>query len=239
MHLHRFIVDFKISRGKILIKDPKIIFQIRKVLRLKPGKKIILIDKDGKEVLAKIDNFDNNFIVALLIEVLKNKNLPSKEINLYVSILKKNNFELVCQKATEVGINKIIPLICKNTVKLNIQKERLEKIIKEASEQSGRVFLPEIVEILSLEEAIKNVDDKELNIVFDLNGEAINEFLKNKTNFNVANIFIGPEGGWYNEEMQLFKKNNFKILKLSNLTLRAETAAIIASYLVVSVAVDN
>lgn len=236
MHLHRFILNTLFSGKKILIKDPKIIFQIRRVLRLKPGKKIILIDKHGKEVLAKIDNFDNNFIMALPLEVLENKNLPNKEINLYVSILKKNNFELVCEKVTEVGATNIIPLICKNTVKLNIQKERIEKIIKEASEQSGRVFVPKIEEIVNLKNAIENLDKNKLNIAFDPNGENINDFLKNKINFGSANIFIGPEGGWDEKEIQLFKENNFKILKLSNLTLRSETAAIISTYLIATIA---
>jgi 16S rRNA (uracil1498-N3)-methyltransferase len=233
MHLHRFILDFVFNDEKILIKDSKIIFQIKKVLRLKTGKKLILVDKQGKEVLAKIENFRDNFLLASSLGVLESENFIAKEVNLYVSVLKKENFELICQKATEIGVASITPLICKHTVKLNLNYERLKKIIKEAAEQSGRNKIPKLFEIKEIKKIFQEINQKDLNLFFNLKAENFKNILKQISNSSKINIFIGPEGGWSDVEINLAKELNFKIISLSDLTFRAETAALIASYVAI------
>lgn len=233
MHLHRFILDFVFNDEKILIKDPKIIFQIKKVLRLKTGKKLILVDKQGKEVLAKIENFGDNFLLASSLGVLESENFIAKEANLYVSILKKENFELICQKTTEIGVSSITPLICKHTVKLNLNYERLKKIIKEAAEQSGRNKIPKLFEIKEIKKIFQEINQKDLNLFFNPKAENFKNILKQISNSSKINIFIGPEGGWSDDEINLAKELNFKIISLSDLTFRAETAALIASYVAI------
>jgi len=142
--------------------------------------------------------------------------------------LKKSNFELVCQKATEIGVKEIVPIITKNTVKLNLNFKRLEKIIKEAAEQSKRGILPKLGKILTFREALKKVQNFELKILFDESGK---NFKSLKTKAQKRGVFVGPEGGWDRAEIELAKKENFQILNLGKLNLRSETAAILATFL--------
>ena len=230
MRINRFLIKFNSNSDNLQIKNAEIYNQIRNVLKLKPGGKIILFDGEGNEVLAEILNIDVKNKTIDLIVLKKRKDMLgiSKEIILYCSILKKENFELVAQKATEIGIAKIVPIISERTIKIGIKKERLEKIIKEASEQSGRTTLLEIVEPMNLKQALELAKENDLNLFFDISGES--------TNFPISvtgkmGIFIGPEGGWNKNELELANRYNMKIVKLSDLTFRAETAAIIAGYL--------
>ena len=233
MHLHRFILNFELNKEKVLIKDKEIIFQIRRVLRFRPGKKIILVNNNlGKEALAEILNFNDNLITVKILEVFESKKEYEKEVRLYIAILKKENFELVCQKATEIGVKKIIPLITEHTVKLNFKKERILKIIKEAAEQSGRLIIPEFLEIQKFEDAVSNLKNNGLNLFFDPNGEKLKNFEKEILNHKVINVFIGPEGGWSEKEINLAKENGFLIANLGNFTLRAETAAICSTFFI-------
>jgi len=231
MHLHRFILNFELNKEKILIKDKEIIFQIRRVLRFRPGKKIILVNNNlGKEALAEILNFNDDLITVKILEVFESKKEYEKEVRLYIAILKKENFELVCQKTTEIGVKKIIPLITEHTVKLNFKKERILKIIKEAAEQSGRLIIPEFLEIQKFEDVVSNLKNNGLNLFFDPNGEKLKNFEKEILNHKVINVFIGPEGGWSEKEINLAKENGFLIANLGNFTLRAETAAICSTF---------
>jgi 16S rRNA (uracil1498-N3)-methyltransferase len=233
MHLHRFILNFELNKEKVLIKDKEIIFQIRRVLRFRPGKKVILVNNNlGKEALAEILNFNDDLITVKILEVFESKKEYEKEVRLYISILKKENFELVCQKATEIGVKKITPLITEHTVKLNFKKDRILKIIKEAAEQSGRLIIPEFLEIQKFEDVVFNLKNNGLNLFFDPCGEKLKNFEKEILSNRVINIFIGPEGGWTEKEINLAKEKGFLIANLGNFTLRAETAAICSAFFI-------
>lgn len=227
----RFFVNFKLTPGKAKIKDEKLIRQLRKILRKKIGDKIILFTSDLNEAEARISNFCQKSVELEISEIRKNEKELNTEIELYCSILKKENFDFVVQKATEIGVKKIIPIICKNTVKLGLNLERLGKIAKEAAEQSGRGILPEISLPLNFDEAAKEAQLSEFKILFDAKGEKLSR-LKNQKSKKIA-IFVGPEGGWAKEEIELAKKENFRTLNLGKLNLRAETAAIVGSFLVI------
>jgi len=236
MKIHRFIGNFKIKIGALRINDEELLNQLRNVLKLKVGEKIILCDGRRNEGSAEIKEYGKDYVEVEIKEVGVNENEPEKQVILYCSILKRENFELVVQKATEIGIKEIIPLITARTVKLDIRKERLEKIIKEAAEQSGRGIAPVLNEPIDFEKAIKNINSKNANFLFDISGK---EFNSDTTNFLLhTTIWIGPEGGWHADEVQrvlsLSKELNFKIMSLGKTTLRAETAAIIGSYLVIN-----
>ena len=226
MRLHRFFCNFDKTKDKIFISNKEIIYQVRKVLRLKTGKKIILFNNKNQEVLVKILNFDNSLIMGEIIDAKSINCELQKEINLYISILKKENFELVCQKATEIGVRRIIPLICDYTVKLNLKMERLYRIIKEAAEQSGRGIIPELWDICSFNQAIKNIKSNGLNLFLDPSGKDFKDLKKIKSSFNM-NVFVGPEGGWSGAELNLAQTMQFSIIKISPFILRAETAALI------------
>lgn len=223
MKIHRFFIDFQES-SEIKIQDKEFINQIKNVLKLRPSERVVLI-KNNFEFLFEIVISSKDFIQLKLISKEPKEETSSKTI-LYCSIIKKDNFELLCQKVTECGVFKIVPIITERTIKKDINFQRIEKILKEASEQSGRMSIPILSNPISFEKAIKDAEENDINLFFDFNGK---EDFQLKDNVSSVGLFIGPEGGFTEEENTLVK--GFVKVKLKNNVLRAETAAIIATYL--------
>lgn len=232
MRSHYFISDFDFSGKNIKIIEPDLVNQFRNVLRFSIGDKIILGNGKMNEVLAEIKEINKDFIIAEIIEIRLNKNEAQKEIVLYCAILKRENFELVCQKAVEVGVCEIIPIICERTVKFGLKDERLKKIIKEAAEQSGRGIIPKLSQTISIGKATEQAKNNDFNLFFDTSGTDLEKIKLALDKTKRIGIFIGPEGGWSEQEIEIARnKENFKIVSLGKLTLRAETAAIVTAYL--------
>lgn len=229
MKLHRFIGNFDFNNRRLRVGDLDLVNQFKNTLRLAPGDKIILGDGKSKEALAEIIEYYKNGVELELLEIKDSQNEPAKEAILYCSILKKENFELVVQKATEIGVRKIVPLVTARTVKLNLRTDRLEKIVKEAAEQSGRGVLPVISEPVKFSEVFNESKNNAINLFFHIGGSGFNR--KEWSVRPKIRIFIGPEGGWTEEEVAMGRAANCEIVTLGRLTFRAETAAIIASYL--------
>lgn len=233
MQIHRFIVDINLKNKILRIKDGKLAQQLRKVLRLRIGDRIILSSGKGEAGEFSIIKLTKEFIdVSRIRELPKSKENGSTNVTLFCAILKKDNFELVVQKSTEVGINGIVPLLSRRTVKQSIKIERVLKIIKEASEQSGKVLLPKLAVPMEFEDALTYSATNECNIIFDASGCNFSDILSEIRKYKSIGLFIGPEGGWDKTELDLAEHQKFKVISLSAYTLRAETAAIIASYLI-------
>jgi len=233
MRLHRFFLPFSTTDNFLIITDQEIVNQIKNVLRLKAGDEILIFNSE-EERKGKIEEIAKNAIRIILKEEVINLREPKIKVKLFCSLLKKDNFELVVQKATEVGVKEIYPIISKRTVKFDFKKERMDKIIKEASEQSMRISLPILHQTISFQEALKESSQNQLNVFCDLSSPLFSEILKEKLiskKIDSLGVFIGPEGGWSEEEIHLAKDNNFLMVKLSDLVFRSETAAIIAVYL--------
>jgi 16S rRNA (uracil1498-N3)-methyltransferase len=232
MKLHNFIGNFDFSEKDIQIIELDLVNQIRNVLRFEVGDKIILGDGKMNEVLVEISEMTKDFINAKILEVRLNKNEPQKGIILYCAILKRENFELVCQKAVEIGVCEVVPIICARTVKFGLKEERLKKIIKEAAEQAGRGIVPKLGQTISLGKAMVQAKNNDFNLFFDANGVDLVNIKPVLAEAKKIGIFIGPEGGWEGKEIEVARnEENFKIISLGKLTLRAETAAIIGSYI--------
>ncbi len=229
MKIHRFIDNFDLSQKQLEISGD-IAHQIIKVLKLEIGEKIELCDGKHISAMADIREIKNKSVIVEITQTWTS-DVQVNKVTLFCSILKKENFELVVQKTTEVGVYKIIPIISARTIKTGLNLERLQKIAKEASEQSGRINVPEILEPMVFEKSLKLCKENDLNILFDGSGEPLGGLA---AKWEKINIFIGPEGGWTEEEIKKARSANFKIMKLGNLTLRGETAAIISSYLVIN-----
>lgn len=229
MRLNRFIGEFDLSGDFVSITSKDQISQIKNVLRLKVGDFLVLASLSG-EAKAEILGFSDKDVKLKIVERIAKEDRQSKEVHLYLSILKKDNFELAVQKATECSISSVTPIVSEHTVKLGLNLERLKKIAKEASEQSGRLTVPTINDSLTLKVAVEALPDNDLNIVFDPEGIALNSFKSNT--FLNTNLFIGPEGGWSDGEIDNFRTSHkFTILNLGDNILRAETAAVVTSYL--------
>lgn len=229
MRLHRFIGPFDCSQPRIEISDPDIVNQILRVLRLGVGDQLVLADGKTNECIGEIVDRQKDELVVSVIERYVNTNEPTVSCILYCAILKRENFELVVQKATEIGVREIVPVVSQRTVKLDIKAERLQKIVKEAAEQSGRGRLPIVHSAMPFGDALNHAKHNNINIFFDFSDVPVESIAIHGT--QRRGLFIGPEGGWTEAEADAARVAGHAIGSLGALTFRAETAAIIASYL--------
>ncbi len=217
---------------KITISDSELLHQWKNVLKFKTGEKIILSSPNKQESLCTLSSIDKKEAVLNVEKTYTNTSEPERNVTLYLAILKRENFELVIQKATEIGVMKIVPMLTQNTVKTGLKFERLEKIAKEASELAGRSTIPEITEAMSFEHAIKDSSSMESRIIFDISGEPLSP--KQCLGPEKVAIYIGPEGGFTESEISFARENKLEIASLGSLTLRGETAGIVASYMAIN-----
>ena len=197
---------------------------LTKVMRIKTGENFSLFNKNG-EWLVKIYQISKGFVEFSVLEKLRQKENP-KEIWLAFAPIKSNYFNFMIQKATELGVTKFLPIIFDRTVVRKINKERLEKVIIEAAEQSNRINVPSIEEPKSLK---KFLDDKKMDLIFtDLNSKTNKLDLKKLTN-NPSCIIVGPEGDFSEiERAEILSYKGVQAIKINKNILRSETAVISA-----------
>ena len=229
MKLHRFYIDIPLKdKREVEIKDHELINQWKNVLRFSEGDKIILFDNSGSDFLFFIKEITDKKVRLVLLEEKKVDFKIEYDLHLIPALIKRDMFELVLEKITELGVEKILPLLAERSIKNKLNLERSKSIIKEAAEQSGKTLIPEITEPEKLEVIIQNREVDRFYTALDPKGDKFSKKLL--TNKKVA-IFIGPEGGFTEKELNLFKENNIPVLSLGQQILRAETAAIAASYM--------
>ncbi len=230
MRLHRFFVKTPISGKSFDVSDKDLIHQWRTVFRYNVGSQVILFDGAGADYLCIITSLRNLGATVGVIE--KIDDVPNVKVNLWLclAILKKDNFELALEKATELGVSHVIPVLCERSEKKNINQERLQKIAVEASEQSGRGTVPIIHAILELPELLDSHILPKHKILLNLEGVYVGDMLQNETGKDIA-VFIGPEGGWSERELKKFEEHKIESVSLGTQVLRAETAAIAMSTL--------
>ena len=194
---------------------------ISKVMRIKEGESFSLFN-DGGEWEAKINEIKKGIVNFIIVKKLKNSENNS-EIWLAFTPIKLNYLNFMIQKATELGVTKFIPILTERTMVRDLNSERLNKVIIEASEQSNRIKLPNLEKLIKFKDFIKLY--KDTNIVFgDLNSN--NDQIKINKNSPIC-ILIGPEGDFSeNERKQIINLKNLKSLKINKNILRSETAAI-------------
>ena len=205
---------------------------LTKVMRIKENEVFSLFNKNG-EWEAKILNISKSLVEFNIIKQLRQKEYP-KELWLAFSPIKSNYFNFMIQKATELGVTKFLPIIFDRTIVRKINKERLEKVIIEAAEQSNRINVPSIEEPRSLKEFLSN---QKIDLIFtDLNSQNKKLDLEKLTS-NPTCVIIGPEGDFSEEERgEILTFKHVKPIKINENILRSETAAIsalsILSYLI-------
>lgn len=226
MRLHRFYADPEEIELKksIWVKDQSLRSQWTRVLRYREGDEVVLFDGLQADKLYKIIQIAPDAIHVELVTEFERK-LPTKHVYLFWSLLKKDKNDWVIQKCTELGVSNFVPIVAGRCEKTGFSVERAEKIAIEASEQCGRSDIPRIREPLSLDEAIEEYKDKVVLLICD---ETV-EDNKDTGSDKPIGIFIGPEGGWTDEEIKLMKNSGLGSLHLGQLTLRAETACVVAS----------
>ena len=197
---------------------------VSKVMRIKKNEVFSLFNSSG-EWEAKIIDISKNIVEFNITKQLRQKQSP-KELWLVFSPIKSNYFNFMIQKATELGVTKFLPVIFDRTIVRKINKERLEKVIIEATEQSNRINVPIIEESQSLDLFLKN---NKTDLIFtDLN--TTNKKIDlNQITSNPTCVIIGPEGDFSEKEReQILKYKGVQSIKINENILRSETAVISA-----------
>ena len=197
---------------------------VKKVMRVKENETFSLFNSSG-EWEAKILNISKGVVEFNVTKQLRQKENP-KELWLAFSPIKSNYFNFMIQKATELGVTKFIPIIFDRTIVRKINKERLEKVIIEAAEQSNRINVPDIEDPKSLDDFLNN---NKVDLIFtDLNSKNTKIDLKKVTDKPTC-VIIGPEGDFSEEERaKILKFSGVQPLKINENILRSETAVISA-----------
>ena len=197
---------------------------ISKVMRIKENEIFSLFNSSG-EWEAKILNITKSIVEFEITNQIRQKE-NQKELWLAFSPIKSNYFNFMIQKATELGITKFIPIIFERTVVRKLNKERLEKVIIEATEQSNRINIPTLEDATNLEDFLKS---SEMNLIFtDLNSDNKKIDLEKLTNKPVC-IVVGPEGDFSeNERGKILSFKDVQAIKINENILRSETAVISA-----------
>lgn len=222
MRLHRFYIPEKIgNKNTIAVPRADMINQWKNVFRFTLGDKVILFDNSGYDFVARIDEYGQGTAILSILEIHENTVLPIRETYLFASLVKKDNFEWIAEKATELGVSHIIPISSDRSEKKNLNRDRIEKIIIEAAEQSGRGTLPILYEITDLASALENYAHVK-SIAWD---PVATKFVSRDV-VDVIGAYIGPEGGWSPQEIELFKQHGVHIRSLGPQVLKAETAVV-------------
>ena len=197
---------------------------LSKVMRVKENEVFSLFNKEG-EWEAKVLGIFKNIVEFKIIKQLRQKEI-TKELWLAFSPIKSNYQNFMLQKATELGVTKFLPIILDRTVVRKINKDRLEKIVIEASEQSNRINIPMIESAQDLNDFLNK---NSMDLIFaDLNSN-IKKVDKSKLTDKPVCIIIGPEGDFSETEREkILSFKDVQALKINENVLRSETAVISA-----------
>ncbi|MEK7503340.1 MAG: RsmE family RNA methyltransferase [Patescibacteria group bacterium] len=230
--MHRFYLNEKLDTNILVVKDKAILHQLKNVLRLRKGDLISFFNNEGAEsgfdFSAELKNIERASANFLIKEKKENTREPNKKIILYQSLVKKERFEQILQHGAEIGISEFFPVVSRRAGKKSLQQDRCEKILREASEQSGRAIVPKLGQVLDFKKAVQKAQDSGFKTYFACTEEKDRRIYGAGDRY--VNLFIGPEGGWDASEIFAMQRAGFIPISLGKLTFRAETAAIVASY---------
>lgn len=259
MKLQRFFVHKLLNepigdRREVHLQDEGLVHQLKRVFRLHAGDSVILLDNTGFQYTAEIVSLEKSEGIFRVLEKHEPQNgrggataggasgdvhrtLP---VTLFQSLPKKDKFEYVLEKGTEIGVSGFVPVLSDRSEKLAINEERCQKILVEASEQSERTTVPTLAPICPIDELFDKYGADTEFAAFHLTGKQWSAELRGEL-FGQATkagkrgglgILVGPEGGWTDREIGLFREKGVQIVTVGSQVLRTETAAIVAAALV-------
>lgn len=229
--MRRFYAPPENFKENTVVLDAGETKHLRDVLRLRVGDEVSVFDGEGNEYFCRIEEIGKKEARLQIQKKLDNTKESHLDLKLAVSLLKGEKFDLVIQKACELGVSEIIPLQTKRAdVKIkdpkDIEKriERWQRIALEAAKQCGRSKLLKIQKPVSFEECIDTNNDA---ILFsERGGKSLEKFIKDSKKLTQITAVVGPEGGWNDSELEIAKEKRVRILTLNGRIMRAETAAI-------------
>ena len=212
----------------------------RNVLRLSRGDEVFVFDGEGREYRCVIaDIASRSMTLTVAEEAQPAKPESPLDLTLAVALLKGEKFDLVVQKATELGVTDLVPVItARADVRIREPQdaarkvERWQRIALEAAKQCGRARLMLVNEPTSLDEFFRSITDVQLKVMFtERDGGSLDVAIETKTDLKSVIALVGSEGGWTDDEITQAREHGWQLVTLGGRTLRAETAAIAAATL--------
>lgn len=230
--MHKFFTPsglFTDTHATIVGDDVKHIY---KVLRVSNGEKVVINNLQGEEFLGEVEEVNKQEVSIKILEKLDINNESNLHITLFQGLPKAAKMDLIVQKGVELGVNEIIPTITDRVdVKLKGEfkkLDRLNKIALEACKQSKRSQIPNVIEPVDFNEALKRMEDMDLIVIpyENATGYGIKSMVKSidTSNIRTIGIMVGPEGGFEDTEIETLKSKGAHIVTLGPRILRTETA---------------
>lgn len=234
--MHRFYVSpDRIAEDSVRITGPDV-NHIKNVLRMRQGGEIIICNGQGKDYYCIINTVSENEIIAGIQSIQATGAELKARITLFQGLPKKDKMELVIQKAVELGVYEIVPVMTKRAVvKLEDKKkeekklERWQSIAEEAAKQSGRGIIPRIRPVQAYQEAVEYASSMDMGLIPYENAmgmQATKDIMKELGQYNTIGVFIGPEGGFEESEIEFAQAKHIHPITLGKRILRTETAGI-------------
>ena len=239
--MHRFFVLQNSFHGQEVILTGRQAHQIRNVLRMKPGDRIIVLDNTGCEYTVALIKISQQQVFGKVIHKRLAQTEPRTQITLYQSLLAREKFEWVLQKCTELGVTGFVPMLTERSIVRSFNTitahriSRWRSIITEAAEQSGRGRIPQLEGPVNFSDVVPELGSFNLCLIGlpEVTGQSLREALQaGDTKPVTIAVFIGPEGGFTDNEMQLAKTKGVSPFSLGPRILRTETAAVVTSALI-------
>ena len=229
----RLYCNQKLSLNNIIVLNKTDTHYLKNVMRCKKNDQINLFNENDKEFYTKILEIKKYETILEIFELSTNTEIIN-DIFLIFSLVKKNKMDFIIQKATELGVRKIFPILTERSSIRGINPSRMVAIAKEASEQSNRISIPEISNLMTIQELLEQWDKKR-SILYADEILKINKNLTilNRKNFVKSSLLVGPEGGFSPEENDMLKTYKYVFpISFGETILRSDTAAIVGlSYL--------
>lgn len=231
----KFFIDKKYINAESIEITGDNALHIATVLRAQKGDIITICDGQGKDYICEISEIEKKFVKVNINESFINENESNIKITLYQAIPKSDKMEMAIQKCVEIGVDRIVPVQTENTVvkiegKHDKKISRWNKISESAAKQCGRGKIPVVENLLSFKDAV--LDSLNLDgviIPYEKEKEnSMSHFVKNFKGKSIG-VFIGPEGGFSDNEIKIAKENNFFSVTLGKRILRTETAGLVTS----------
>ncbi len=227
-------------RGEQVALGGRQTHQIRNVLRIKPSERIIVLDNTGFEYEVVLTNVGKEKVVGQIDSRQAAPGEPDVQITLYQSMLSREKFELVLQKCTEVGVSRFAPIITRRSIVRHVDTvtpkklERWKSIVTEAAEQSHRGRIPELAPPVRFEKVVSELNTFDCCLIASPTERemTLRKALRSREQLQSIALFIGPEGGFSEEEVRLATDAGAISCSLGPRILRTETAAIVAAALI-------
>lgn len=240
--MHRFFVDPENIQGHMAIIDKEEAHHIQKVLRLKAGEQVILFDGSGYEYRARLLEAKQAGLTAQIMERSSKEEL-SVRVCLVQGIAKGDKMDSIIQKASEIGVAEIYPLVSERTVVRlagdNAVKKvkRWQHIAREACKQCRRNLIPQVKPVLKMEEVYQEIGEAPALIFYEKEkNQGLRQVLSNIKGEVLAKgrlfVLIGPEGGFSEIEVNRALKQGVQTASLGPRILRTETAGLVASAII-------